>query len=120
MANDSRAMGDWFSLIASRSELPRGAGEELRDNGFTLIRGPVDPAGFAKLAEAYDAAVSGADPADVSVGSPTTRLNEFVNRGPDFDELYVYAPVLAACCSVIGRPFKLSTLHARDVNPYSP
>jgi ectoine hydroxylase-related dioxygenase (phytanoyl-CoA dioxygenase family) len=56
----------------------------------------------------------------VSIGSSTTRVQDFVNRGPDFDGLYVYAPILGACCSIIGQPFKLSTMHARSVNPNAP
>ena len=44
-------------------------------------------------------------------------VNDFVNRGAVFDELYLHAPILAACGSVINRPFKLSTLHARTLHP---
>lgn len=113
-------MDDWFNKIASDSELPADAAEQLRDIGFIVIRGPVAPAKLAQLAAAYDAAVSAADPTEVSIGSTTTRVHDFVNRGPDFDGLYVYAPVLGACCSIIGRPFKLSTMLARTVNPYTP
>ena len=38
-----------------------------------------------------------------------------MNRGAEFDDLYVFPPLLDACCRVIGRPFKLSSLHARTV-----
>jgi hypothetical protein len=110
-------MDDWFSLIADNCHLPAGAGRELRDVGFIVIPGRENP---ALLAAAYDAAVSAADPADVSVGSTTTRVTDFVNRGPEFDELYLHVPVLAACCSLIRRPFKLSIMHARSVHPNSP
>src|SRR5215470_17174016 len=114
-------MDDWFRAIAAGSELPKNAAQELRDAGFIIIQGgPVPPARLAQLSAAYDAAVSGAHPADVSIGSSTTRVNDFVNRGPVFDALYVYAPVLESCCCIIGRPFKLSTMHARTVNPNSP
>src|SRR5438093_726026 len=113
-------MDDWFSVIASNSELPEDAAQKLDDIGFVVIAGPVAPAKLSGLAAAYDAAVSGADAADVRTGRSTTRLHDFVNRGPDFDELYVHKPILGACCSVIGRPFKLSTMHARTLNPHSP
>lgn len=113
-------MDEWFSVIDSDFELPRDAARELRDIGFVVIQGPVAPARLAGLAAAYDASVSGADPADVSIGSTTTRVQDFVNRGPDFDGLYVYAPILGACCSIIGQPFKLSTMHARSVHPNAP
>lgn len=79
-------MDDWFSVIASDFELQRDAPQQLRDIGFVVIKGPVCPAKLAKLAAAYDAGVSGADLPDVSIGSTTTRVHDFVNRGPDFDE----------------------------------
>ena len=44
----------------------------------------------------------------------STRVSDFVNRGPEFDGIYVYPPVLAACCQIIGRPFKLSTMLANE------
>lgn len=113
-------MDDWFSVIASNSELPSGTAEELDDTGFVVIPGAVGNERLAQMADAYDSAVSCATPDDVSIGSATTRVNDFINRGPDFDGLYVYGPILAACCRIIGRPFKLSTMHARTVNPNSP
>ncbi|MGA9768052.1 MAG: phytanoyl-CoA dioxygenase family protein [Blastocatellia bacterium] len=113
-------MDEWFSVIASDFELPGDAVEQLRDTGFVVIQGPVAPANIAQFAAAYDAGVAGADPTDVSTGSSTTRVHDFVNRGPHFDEIYVYAPILGACCSIIGQPFKLSTMLARTVNPNAP
>jgi hypothetical protein len=72
------------------------------------------------LARAYDAAVASATGDDVKVGSTTTRVTDFVNRGPDFESLYVFPPLLEACCRVIGRPFKLSSFHARTLRPHAP
>jgi ectoine hydroxylase-related dioxygenase (phytanoyl-CoA dioxygenase family) len=43
-----------------------------------------------------------------------------VNRGPEFDGLYVYRPLLSACWRIIGRPFKLSTMLARTLEPGAP
>lgn len=113
-------MHDWFEELGSGRELPAGAVRELLESGFVVVPGPVAGGRLARLARAYDEAVAGADPADLSVGSTTTRLHDFVNRGPEFDESYVYRPVLAACCRVIGRPFKLSSLLARTVRSHSP
>jgi ectoine hydroxylase-related dioxygenase (phytanoyl-CoA dioxygenase family) len=112
-------MDEWFGIIDARRELPAGAVQDLLDVGFIVIPGPVAPDRMARLAEAYDSAVACAAAEDVSVGSSTTRVHDFVNRGPEFDELYVYGPVLEACCRVIGQPFKLSTMLARAVRPYS-
>ena len=112
-------MDNWFSLIASNSELKKDAARELLEVGFVIVTGPVAPTNLAQLAAAYDAAVSVAHPADVSIGSSTTRVHDFVNRGPEFDGLYVYQPVLEGCCRIIGQPFKLSTMLARTLRPCS-
>ena len=64
--------------------------------------------------------VSAADSADFGSGRTTTRVWDFVNRAPNFDSLYIYQPILEACCRVIGAPFHLSTMHARAANPGAP
>jgi ectoine hydroxylase-related dioxygenase (phytanoyl-CoA dioxygenase family) len=73
-----------------------------------------------RLVDAYDTAVASANDGDLKVGSTTTRVSDFVNRGADFDDLYMLPPLLEACSCVIGRPFKLSSLHARTLRPQSP
>ena len=72
------------------------------------------------MGAAYDAAVARAAPDDLKVASSTTRVRDFVNRGPEFDALYLHPPVLKACCHVINEPFRLSTMHARTVRPDLP
>jgi len=89
----------------------------LLDAGFVVVPGPVPDDRLAELSASYDAAVSAADPSDVRVGSTTTRVSDFVNRGPEFDGLYLYPPLLDAAAIVIDGPFKLSTMHARAVRP---
>lgn len=110
-----RLMDDWHDAIAAESELPPEAARQLGNLGFVILPGPVIPG----LSEAYDRAVSTANPEDVSARS-STRVSDFVNRGPEFDGIYVYGPVLAACCRIIGRPFKLSTMLARTLEPGAP
>src|SRR2546425_7267576 len=110
-------MDDSFSIIDAGRDLWAGAVQDLRDVGFVVIPGPVAPDRLAQFAEAYDSAVVSAAADDVSIGSSTTRVNDFVNRGPEFDGLYVYEPVIEACCRIIGQPFKLSTMYARTVRP---
>ena len=109
-------MVNWYSIIAAESELPPAAARQLDDTGFVLMPGPEIRGGCARLSQAYDRAVLTADPRDVSIRS-SSRVHDFVNRGPEFDRLYVYRPVLGACCRVIGRPFKLSTMLARTLEP---
>jgi len=108
-------MKGWFSTIGTGCELTASAIQDLRDVGFVVIPGPVAPDRLAQLATAYDSAVASASSDDLALGSTTNRVRDFVNRGSEFDELYVYQPVLEACCRVIGQPFRLSTMHARTV-----
>jgi ectoine hydroxylase-related dioxygenase (phytanoyl-CoA dioxygenase family) len=88
--------------------------------GFLVTHGPVPQAGMAALSQAYDAAVLQADSKDIGIGSTTTRVHDFVNRGPAFDDLYLHAPVLEACCKMIRQPFRLSSFLARTVDPHRP
>jgi ectoine hydroxylase-related dioxygenase (phytanoyl-CoA dioxygenase family) len=113
-------MEDWFNIIAAGSSLPAETLRDLHDEGFVVIPGPFRADEVARLGDAYDAAIAAASADDVRVGSTTTRVSDFVNRGPDFDAVYVFAPVLEAASRVIGQPFRLSTLHARTVRPRMP
>ena len=113
-------MSDWFSTLAAGSELSMDAAAELQERGFVVLPGPVPSDSVERLANAYTAAVASATADDVRIGSTSTRVSDFVNRGPEFDPLYIFPPLLEACCLVIGRPFKLSSLHARTVRPRTP
>ena len=113
-------MFDWFNTLAAGSELPMEAASELQERGFVVLPGAVPPDRMAPLVDAYTAAVASATDNDVRIGSTSTRVNDFVNRGSEFDDLYVFPPLLEACCRVIGRPFKLSSLHARTLHPCAP
>jgi hypothetical protein len=112
-------MDDWYRALAAESVLPPDAARQLRDIGFVVLQGPEVPGGWVRLSQAYDRAVLTADPSDVSTRS-STRVHDFVNRGPEFDSLYVCRPLLAACCQIIGGPFKLSTMLARTLEPGAP
>jgi hypothetical protein len=95
---------DWHSIIASNSHLPPDAARQLRDSGFVVIPGPVIPGGYEQLWNAYDRAVTVSSPLDVHTGrtGASTRINNFVNRGPGFDNIYIYPPLLSACCQIIA------------------
>src|SRR5688572_290598 len=113
-------MFDWFSTLAAGSELPMDAASELQEQGFVVIPGPEPSDRMVLLVDAYTAAVASATGDDIRIGSTTTRVNDFVNRGAEFDALYVFPPLLEACCRVIGRPFKLSSFLARTLRPHTP
>ncbi len=112
-------MVDWFETFAAKSELPTDAASELHHKGFVVLPGPVSCVPIKRLADAYTAAVSSAADGDVRIGSTTTRVSDFVNRGEAFDALYIFPPLLDACCRVIGRQVKLSSLHARTLRPHT-
>ena len=113
-------MLDWFSTIAAGSEFPADAASELQERGFVIVPGPVPTERSDLFANAYDAAVDTATAGDIRIGSTSTKVTDFVNRGAEFDRLYVFPPLLGACCRVIGRPFKLSSLHARTLRSHTP
>jgi Phytanoyl-CoA dioxygenase (PhyH) len=113
-------MDHWFSSIAAKMQLSSSAVRDLRDDGFVIIPGRLPKAKLAELSDSYDRAVLQAAPDDIAVGGSTTRVSDFVNRYPEFDDLYVDLLVLEACCRVIEQPFKLSTMHARTLRPRTP
>lgn len=113
-------MQDCLSEIIDGFELSASAHQELDGTGFTVVPGPVPTEDLAHLGAAYDAAINSAVPDDVNVGSSTTRVRDFVNRGPEFDMLYLHPPILKACCRIINEPFRLSTMHARTLRPDLP
>jgi hypothetical protein len=112
-------LNNWFEAISATCALPAHAAEELHHRGFTVIPHAVPGAGLQRLSQIYDAAMSSATGADMRIGSTTTRSGDFVNRGEEIDALCVFPPLLDACRRVIGRPFKLSSLHARTLQPRS-
>ena len=113
-------MLDWFTPLTARHALSIEQGATLEDRGFVVLPGIIEPDRVEELAHSYDASVAGATGDDLKIGSTSNRVTDFVNRGPVFDALYLVPPLLDACCRVIGRPFKLSSFHARTVRPGSP
>ncbi len=113
-------MADGFNALAAGHALPPDAARELRERGFVVLPGLLPSEQIERVRRAYDAAAASAAADDVKIGSTTTRVNDFVNRGVEFDAVYILPPLLEACCRIIGRPFKLSSLHARTLRPHSP
>ena len=87
-------MQDYWHSIMDSFDLSADACQDLDEAGFTVVPGPVATNDLARLAAAYDTVINSADPGDVRVGSSTTRVRDFVNRGPEFDRLYLHPPVL--------------------------
>jgi hypothetical protein len=102
-------------LGAVSGALPASAAASLEQTGFVVLPGPFSAERFDAVVDAYDTEVQLAVTDDVRVGSTSTRVTDFVSRGPVFDPLYVYPPLLDAAALVVGRGFKLSSLHARTL-----
>jgi hypothetical protein len=113
-------MDDVFSMIAAGHALRPTEARELHERGFVVLPGPMSAAELERASSAYDAMVASANADDMHAGSTTTRVNDFVNRGDEFDSLYVFAPLLEACCRVIGRDFRLSSMQSRTLRPHTP
>ena len=106
-------------MQAISGELPLASMAALEESGFVVLPGPFATEQLDLIASAYDAEVSAAVADDIRVGSTSTRVVDFVNRGPFFDPLYVYPPLLDAAVRTVGLKFKLSSLHARTLRPGS-
>jgi hypothetical protein len=101
----------------ARRVLPPDGADALAEQGFTLLPGPYSTEELARLQAAYDTECSSAAPGDVGVGRTSTRVTDFVNRGPGFDVVYTWPPALDAARRVVGGPVRLSALHARTLRP---
>jgi hypothetical protein len=99
--------------------LPPVAMGALQESGFVVLAGPYPIERIGEVAEAYDAEVGSAVEDDIRIGSTSTRVVDFVNRGPFFDPLYIYPPLLDAAARIVGPSFKLSSLNARTLRPGS-
>jgi len=109
-------MTNWFEMLAASRELSNEAAAALDHQGFVVLPSLVTRERIDRLTDAFDAAVSSASDVDVRIGSTSTRVSDLVNRGEEFDALYIFPPLLDACCRIIKAPFKLSSLHARTLH----
>jgi len=108
---------DWFTHLVAECRLDSSTADALQEDGFAMIDGPLPPERLNALALAYDRVVDEATSPDKSIGRTSTRVYDLVNRGAEFDLLYVHAPLLGAACQVVGGPFKLSNMLARTLHP---
>jgi hypothetical protein len=102
---------------ANYRALPVEASATLQNTGFVVIPGPLPVEQLEVLADVYDAEVQAAVGDDIRVGSTSTRVVDFVNRGHLFDPVYVYPPLLDAAVQIVGPSLKLSTLNGRTLRP---
>ena len=93
---------------------------ELEHKGYTLLPGVIDPAWLAALRQRFEdlVAAEGAQAGlEVHQEEGSRRLADLVNKGSVFDGLWSHPLLLAAVHHVIGVPFHLASLNARDALP---
>ncbi len=93
---------------------------ELDEQGFTLLENVMDEPWLERLRRAFDAiyAQEGAAAGkEVSQVEGVRRLADLVNKGEDFDAIYLQPTLLAAVYYVLQRPFKLHSLNGHDPLP---
>jgi hypothetical protein len=110
----------YFNNIASSKMLSIASVTQLVESGFVIIPGPISTERLPALSAAYDDVMDSGTGPDFKIASTTNRIYDLVNRGPAFDDVYVYLPLLEACRHVIGEPFKLSSLLGRTLRSESP
>ena len=115
----ARPRDDWFSRLLSGDWLEADAERQLLEVGFVVIPGVVAGERMDRLGLVYDRAVATAAAPQLRVGRETTRVHGLADSGGEFDDIYVYGPMLGTCCRVMGQPFRLSSLLARTVHPWS-
>lgn len=88
--------------------------------GYVILPGLIDPAWRAALGARLDALVAAEGAAagsEVHQEEGTARLADLVNKDPLFDRTWSHPVLLAAVHHVLRRPFKLSSLNAREALP---
>ena len=94
--------------------------EELSSKGFALFTGIIDPTWLELLRTRFEeiTATEGERAGlEVHQEEGTRRLADLVNKGRAFDRVWSHPVLLAAARHVIGAPFRLSSLNARDALP---
>jgi ectoine hydroxylase-related dioxygenase (phytanoyl-CoA dioxygenase family) len=92
----------------------------LNQNGFVLLHNIMDRAWLEEVRKVYEElmAKEGAEAGkEVHQEEGTRRLADLVNKSPVFDRLWTHPKILACVQQVLKRPFKLSSLNARDAEP---
>ena len=121
-------MPDWFGTLNAGSKLSMDAATELQERGFAVLLGAVPSDQMERLAYTYTAAVASAVGDDISIGSTSTRVSDFVNRGASSTTCTCFRPCLRQpaassadrLSSVLHRPSRLlknSAKWDRQIDP---
>lgn len=108
------------ALGVGETTLTEAEKRSLDVDGYVLLYGVLDAGWIGRLRAVYEALMQKEGQSagfEVHQEKGTRRLADLVNKGEVFDGLYVHPRVLAAVHHVLQRPFKLSSLNARDAMP---
>lgn len=93
---------------------------QLDEQGYVIIPGVLDAAWLDELRATYDRI----GPKEIDTAARefhrergADRLADLVNKGAVFDRTWLHPLLLSLVHQVIGRPFKLSALSAREAQP---
>ena len=85
--------------------------------GFEVLPGPLAEPALVATRDVIVETLARADPGEVRIGSTSARMNGILGRVPALGALLDHAPLLAAAGTIIGGPFRLSSLHSRSLKP---
>ncbi|MEM1211755.1 MAG: phytanoyl-CoA dioxygenase family protein [Planctomycetota bacterium] len=106
-----------IDLGVSDATLTSQERQALDSDGYVVLEGVIDSAWLEGLRGTFEALYEreGASAgSEVHQEAGTRRLSDLVNKDELFDRVYTHPRVLAAVAHVLQRPFKLSSLNARE------
>jgi hypothetical protein len=109
-----------FHQIRSTVRLRGESTQQLIESGFAIMPGPLAGDRLNQLVAAYDEVMASASGPDYKAGRTTTRMSDLLSNRSEFDDVFLYPPLIEACCNLIGEPFKLSSFIARTLQAGSP
>jgi len=90
---------------------------ELDSKGYLVLGPIIDPGWLGELRERVEALYENEGQkagSEFNQEPGARRLSDLVNKGEVFDGIYTHPQLLAAVAHVLERPFKLSSLNARE------
>ena len=115
---------DWTEALAALGAEPTvltdAERRSLDESGYVVFPALVNPEWLERLQAQFDLLTEregAAAGSEFSQERGARRLSDLVNKSDAFDGVYTQPKVLAAVAHVLGRPFKLSSLNARDALP---
>ena len=110
----------WDRLVASWPPLSPEERHQLDTQGYLILKNIMDTNWLQAIRERFETLIAEEGRAaglEVHQEAGTRRLANLVDKGEVFDGIYQHPKVLAAVYHILGRPFKVSSVHGRDALP---